>query len=43
MTLGVVGDEDGKVGRAWIMEGLVCNVTQVRKAHETKPEKDPMV
>lgn len=42
MTLGVVGDEDGEVGRACIMEGLVCNVTHIREAHEKKPEKYPL-
>lgn len=40
MALGVVGDGDGEVGRAWIVEGLVCNATHGRKVLETKPEKD---
>lgn len=43
MALGVVGNEDGDMVRAWIIGGLVCNLTNVRKAHELKPDKDPFI
>lgn len=38
--MGVVGNEDGEVGRAWTMEGLICNITHVTEAFEKQPEKD---
>lgn len=40
MTLGEVGNADGEVGRAWTMEGLICNITHVTEAFEKQPEKD---